>query len=68
MAVALKICYPPMHVIAAVCNAYFRAHGRLSHDKESMCFGDSKWCDCGRISSHTLSIVVKGAFYRSHTC
>ena len=39
MAVALKICYPPMHVIAAVWIAYFRAHGRLSHDKESMCIG-----------------------------
>ena len=40
MAVALKICYPPMHGIAAVWIAYFRAHGRLSHDKESMCLGD----------------------------
>ena len=28
-----------MHVIAAVCEANFRAHGRLSHDKESMCIG-----------------------------
>ena len=37
MAVALKICDPPMHVIAAVC---FCAHGRLFHDKESMCIGD----------------------------
>ena len=40
MAVALKICDPPMHVIAAVCEDYFCAHGRLSHDKESMCLGD----------------------------